>query len=209
MWSGCAASTTKRPKSLPLDSPPDWHFCHHAPTSYGGILVAEPIPTSLSAILLAIQTRLVEVLSWPEERIVLDARDDPDAEAVQPQADAFLRIRTEARTPVGETVDARGRKHPHMRARISVTLRTRCDLDKVNSDQIALTHASRGHFAAEHKVWDALIVFQPEDDAGNWLVFEPIKPGPATSPRKPPKGWMGSQIEFNLGFILDLTQSYQ
>lgn len=171
--------------------------------------MASPIPTTLAVILPKIQARVMSVLSFPAERVVIDARTDPDAEEVQPQADQYVRIKVESRTPIDTSVEARGRIYPDMMARVSCTLRSRYDVDTVNSDQLALTAASTGHLVREHQLWDALIVFQPEDASGNWLVREPIKPGPATAPRKPPKEWMQSVLEFSIIFILDLDQSYQ
>lgn len=178
--------------------------------------MAEPVATDFDAILHAIQARLMAVLDWPEARVLIDARSDEDADAAIPVADQYLRLKLASCTPDAASVEARGRKYPNATARVQVILRTRIDTDKVNSDDQFLTHRaaepterSRGHLVAWGRVWDALLCFQPEDDDGNWLVFEPIKPAEASGPRKPPKGWGQSVLGFTVGFILDLDQGYQ
>lgn len=171
--------------------------------------MASPTPTTLDLVLASLQTRLVTVLEIPAERVVIDARNDPDAEEVVVQADQYVRIRVEQRSLDTHSVEARGRNYPDLNARISVVGRTRYDVDAVNSDQSILTDTSRGHLRLEHLLWDALLCFQPVDAQNNWLVREPVKPGAATAPRKPPKGWMSSTLEFNVVIILDLDRDYQ
>jgi hypothetical protein len=170
--------------------------------------MASPIPTKLPAVLRSVRARLVAVLGWPEARVIVDARGDADADSVTVQADRYVRLRVESRTP-DPNVEGRGRVYPDMHARISVTVRSRTDIDAANSDLVALTDESLGHLNHEEDVWDALYCFQPVDSSGNWLVRQPIVPAQATAPRKPPKGWMQSALEFGVIYILDLDQSYQ
>lgn len=168
------------------------------------------IPTDMATVLQAIQDRLVAWLEWPEVRVIIDARTDRDHEmAGPPQAEQYLRLQIKNRSLVQETVEARGRIQPFMKATISVVVRTRVNLDTVISDESALTVASRGHLPAEHLVWDALICFQPMDEEENWLVTEPIKPRGGNTPNKSPKDWMQSVIDFDITFPMDLTQTYQ
>ena len=171
--------------------------------------MSSPIPTTLDLVLASIQTRIMAVTEWPAERVLIDARADGEASEIIVQADQFVRIRVESRTPEQYTFEARGRINPELSVRISTVLLTRLDVDAINSDQTILTDTSRGHLRAEHLLWDALIIFQPMDVNENWLVREPIKPGSATAPRKPPKGWMSSTLEFTAVIILDLDQDYQ
>lgn len=168
------------------------------------------IPTELGTILLAVQARLMAVLGYPDERVIIDARTDRDHETTGPtQAEQYVRLQVKNRNLVAETVEARGRIYPHMKATISCVVRTRVNLDEASSDESALTVASRGHLPVEHKVWDALICFQPVDEDDNWLITEPIKPRGGTTPQKPPKTWMQSTIDFDITFALDLDQTYQ
>lgn len=171
--------------------------------------MASPIPTTFDLVLAAVQARLMAVLEWPEERVVIDARTDAEADEVTPVADQFVRLRLEVRRPDPHSPVGRGRVYPELHVDFACTLRTRYDVDAANSDQTILTDATRGHLRAEHDLWDALWCFQPADGEENWLVREPIQPGPATAPRRPPKGWMSSTLSWESVVILDLDQAYQ
>ena len=171
--------------------------------------MAVPIPTNLADILTSLQARLMDVLGWPEERVIIDMRDDHDADTITSQAEQYVRLKAGPRNPLGADVEARGRIQPRMSAQISVRLRTRVNLDKAQSDVTALTDASRGHLRVEAGVWDALLNFQPVDGDSNWLVSETVKPRLATAPQKPPAGWAQTTINFDVTFIMDLDQSYQ
>lgn len=168
------------------------------------------VPTSLGTVLLAIQAQLVEFLEWDESRVVIDARTDQGHDLAGPTTgEQYVRLQVKSRNPVSETVEARGRIYPHMKASISCVLRTRVNLDTAVSDVSALTVASRGHLPVEHTLWDALLCFQPVDSEGDWLVTEPIKPRGASQPIKPPKEWVQSTIDFEVTFAMDLDQDYQ
>lgn len=169
------------------------------------------VPTSLADVLLAIQARLVAWLAWDESRVLIDARSDHDHDLTGPTvADQYLRLAVKARTPDDASIEGRGRVYPLLRASLSCTLRTRILTDKTTADRDALTAAAaRGHLRVEELLWDALLLFHPEDADGNWLLSEPIKPRSGAGPTRPPKGWTQSVIDFQVSLLWKLTQTYQ
>lgn len=172
--------------------------------------------TDLNVILLAIQARLMASLSWPDERVIIDARNDNDHDKSAPtHGHQYIRLGVKARTLDMASVEGRGRVYPRCDAVVSVTLRTRCDLDPAVSDQIALTDPGteeipqRGHLPFEHDIVDSLLTFYPVDADSNWLCCEPLKVRNGSSPLKPPKGWAQSVWDVSVAFLLDLDQDYQ
>lgn len=174
--------------------------------------MATVIPTKLSTIVLALVARLVRSLSISASQVLVDAREDGDLEDLPTTAPQYLRVRVGQETPLkSESVDGIGRVEPRTQATIQVWLHTRLALDRPNEDLLALTKAHIGHLDGRHGLWDALLCFQPVDRDENWLVTEPIKPKPATRPRRSrkQKEWCVSGLEFSVTYAPDLDQTYQ
>lgn len=170
------------------------------------------VPTKLSTIVLNLKAYLKSKLSFSESQVLVDARDDSDADELPTIAPQYLRIRRKSLRPlVEESIDGIGRVNPRCLATLQVWLWTRIALDKPQEDLIWLTQASTGHLDGEQALWDALLCYQIVDGDSNWLVSEPLKPRPASVPRKSrkQKEWGRSGLEFDITFTMDLDQTYQ
>ena len=172
-----------------------------------------PIPTDLATILPVLRARLVDWVELPLERVGLLQRDDVPFHS---QADSYLFLRVEGGTFIMGDVEGAGRINTKERILFSITCRTRLALDEANVDYLWMvaTEESRGNAILRHKVLDAMMLFQPEDEDGNWLITEPIKPDRTLRPRKasgnnPNKEWGESTLWFVLTYHLDLDQDYQ
>jgi hypothetical protein len=166
--------------------------------------------TSMPAILAQIRGRLRTVLRFPQERVLPDARDDDESEGPT-KADQYVLIRVSPGRVVKASFVGTGRVASRMERDITVTLWTRLAADEQRSDAEWLSHPSIGHLQAEHKLWDALLGFQPVDDDGDWIVAAPIVPESVDAPKKARrrKGWGHSSVRFTVEFVLDLDQTYQ
>lgn len=171
--------------------------------------MAEPIRTNLATVLLAIRDELVFRLNWPEERVLL--LDPDEVELPLTQGDQFLCLWFDGESADGPIFEGAGRVDTREDVRLVVALYTRLAADERGSARAWLTGPALGHLAARHKILDALLCFQPEDEDENVLTFEPIHPAPLSKPHRDKKqtGWGESRLGFALGYLLDLDQSRQ
>jgi hypothetical protein len=147
------------------------------------------------------------VTGFPEERVVLLARADVPYHA---QADQYVRIWPRSQTTQGPIVQGAGRLDARVVRRVSVCLWTRLALDEADRDNSWLLHATLGHLDAEHKLFDALLGFHPEDADGNWLCYEDCRVVAAAEPSKDraEPEWGKSEVDVEVPYVLDLNQSY-
>lgn len=175
--------------------------------------------TELGPILLQLKIRLMDVLSWPAERVLLM---DPDQSAYHHQADQYLLLWPDSSSPDLPILEGAGRVDARASERIMVVLRTRLSLDEATSKQLWLTDATGlGHLHTRHLIWDALINFQVTDadteegddpDEANWLIVAPVTPAGGQRPRSgklDAKDWGETTQFFGLTYVLDLDQDYQ
>jgi hypothetical protein len=174
--------------------------------------MAQPIPTTFDVLMLNIQQRLVSVLGFPPERILLDLDEDAKERSPAIQADQYVRVLDGGGDSDREPQDARGRVAPVVKETLIVALFTRLAVDDVNTKLQWLTDPANGNLRTRDSLWDALFCFQPMDTAGNWLVVEPLK---VKNVRRPqdlgPKrpGWGRSGIEVEVKYQVLVNQAYQ
>ena len=176
-------------------------------------MTATVIPTSLPIILPKIKWRLVSVLDFPPERVLISARRDKDDEPHPTGANQYVRIRALGATPDaglwegGERIDL-----VHSR-QIKVTLYTRLNVDALNDDGAWATDPDLGHYQAEHQLFEALAGWFPSDANGNVytrLGFVPRMVDEATTVDRPASGfdgWGRSSVQFACEYVLDITTS--
>lgn len=164
--------------------------------------MAAPIKTRLDAIVLACQARLVEILRWPEERVLVADPDDVDP--VPTAVDGLCCLWPESASI--RHYEAAGRYRTAEDVRLVVAVYTRLAVDAKPSGRAWLTGAGRGHLIARHRVLDALVAFQPVDEESNWLCQQPIAPAPNSKPKRDRKtpGWGESRLTFQFVYDLDL-----
>lgn len=167
----------------------------------------QPAPTTLNVVLLALQAKLIAALTFPAERVLLLARD---GESHRPQADQYVSIRSRAQRWDRSRTGA-GRFDNRVRRRLTVTLSTRLLLDESSEDTDWMTHATLGHFVTEQALFDALEMWQPTNDDGDVLLFEPVHLEEATQAEKlrTDEGWGDAAYSFDACFVLDLDQTVQ
>lgn len=171
-------------------------------------MAATPIPTKLSTILKALKARLIAKMGFPQERVLisLQALNPP----FRSQAEQYCILFPSAGHFPEEIFEGSGRVETRTVRRTSAVLWTRSGLDEEDRDEIRLTDQSLGHLDFEHKMFDALIAFQPVDSQNNWLVYQPIKPQAISAPMKAQDIlWIASEFQFDVDYILQLDQSYQ
>lgn len=169
--------------------------------------MATVVRTSLPVILHFIRARLVEVLRFPEERVLILARDALPGDF---QATQYCWLRPRRQSPNLPVIYGAGRNDARMTRTLAVTLRTALSADESGQDAEWLTQEGLGHLQAEHALYDALLLFQPTDAHGNWLVYEPLHPREATGPERIiPCSWGESTLEFEVAYQLDLQTAYQ
>lgn len=166
--------------------------------------------TSFDVVLLAIQRRLMDVMAYPEERVLLDA-DDEGHEAPHPQqAEQYLRVKWGDSGFDQDVFEGAGRVVPIEQVQLNVEVWTRLALDDTNQMGIWLTEQTLGHALARHLVLKALAGFQPADTGGRWLVTEPMIPQGTVKPRRKRSGdgWGSSVVRFLVSYALDLGTDY-
>lgn len=164
--------------------------------------------TGMDVLLPLIQQRLMLVTTFPEERVIIDARDDEDD--LKSQADQYVLLRGGGGSP-GPDFQGAGRNSLVLNEEIVCILHTRLQTDEATSDAQFLTNRSLGHYVARGLIWSALAGFQPVDADGNWLVTEPIWPRTYSKPRKSKArpGWGSSSLAFNVQYSAKIDTSYQ
>lgn len=165
------------------------------------------VRSKLSTILLAIQARVMLKMAWPEERVGISKRVP-----IKPQAEQFVQIWPSSQTTHEPVRKGAGRIDTRVTRRVQVRLYTRLAVDTAGDDTHWLTDPlPLGHLDTEHALIDALELFAPEDAAGNWLLYEPMRLQPASEPEKDDAEpeWGSSLMEYDVSFVLDLDQAIQ
>lgn len=149
------------------------------------------------------------ITGFPIERVVIDARDDAEADETPTQAEQVIFLRVADGQLDAETVQNHGRTCTVERLVVSARLWTRLLTDEMNRDDERITDPSGGHLIIRNQIFDALNDFDPTDQAGNWLVSEVIKPRASTKPRRRKKhpGWAISDLAFIVPYQQKLDQS--
>lgn len=168
--------------------------------------MAAQIRSGLRAILLSLTDYLADALKLGEGAVVLTARDEVPRLA----GDRDLVLRFKGETQRGRTHEGMGRVGAFRYRRLSVTARSRSEVDEAGSDRQHLLDALAGHVEFEDAAADALTAYFVEDHDGNLLAAEPLKVGPWSEPRADKKepGWLESTLEVEIGYLrnLDLTR---
>lgn len=175
--------------------------------------MATVIRSQIADILLAIQARIMSVLNFPAERVILDTLEGAEDREVHFEAEQYVYIRAES---YGNApgFDGMGRIWAPQRWRITCTLWTRSGLDEPPGAGVFLTAASVGHLRLMHQFLDALLGYQPTDtgdDTGNWLVQQPMQSTSGTGPRRARTDatWGRSSMAFEVVYAPSVDQSYQ
>ena len=138
--------------------------------------MASVIRSNMRTILPEIRSRL---LSWPttalhfgEYRAFLVAQ----SKTVPIQADKVLLIRPLDFTVQRGWADGAGRMATRIDRRISLTVRTRLNIDMDGGADVEwLTNLDYGHLALEEAIPDALEEYFPRNASGDHLTLEPIR----------------------------------
>lgn len=168
--------------------------------------MATQVATTPDVLLLAVQTQVIAFTGLPNERVVIDAReDDEDVEIAQ--AEQYVVLRVETGLIVADNTVSAGRFCVIERLNFSATLWTRLVLDESTRGDLLMTSASLGHLKQRANLYDALIDFLPTDSSSNALASEPIKPARSGRPRRPRNraGWARSALDFVMPYQLLLT----
>jgi hypothetical protein len=173
--------------------------------------MATVIPTRLHHILPLIQRRLMDVFQWPQERVIISARQEGDTEERPMGAQPYLRMRAMGATPNSGYWEGMERISEVQTRRLKVTLYTPLTVDTVVADDRWTIDPSLGHYANEHKLFAALHGFCPTDSQGNQLTQLPLTPqltDEALKPRgKELDGWGKSSVNVDIAYVLDLHKS--
>ena len=96
-----------------------------------------------------------------------------------------------------------------VRRAVQVLIRTRLQLDKVNEFSDWLTNATLGHLQLEDSIFDALDDFKVLNSSSDQVVFESLLVTGIAAPRmvRAQKGWGGSIINVEVGYVRSVTQS--
>jgi hypothetical protein len=172
--------------------------------------VASQIPTTPDILMLNLQSQVMTWLSFPAERVLIDARDDGD-DTLQTQAEQVVILRVEDGAIQMDTQFHGGRFCVVERLTFTATLLTRVNLDAAPRDDILITDPNRGHLVTRHKLYDALLCYLPLDASGNMLGSEPVKAARSQRPRRYKRtvkpGWAHSALFFTVPYQLALTQT--
>lgn len=170
--------------------------------------MATVLPTSLPVILPLIQQRIMAVLQFPQERVLISCRPE-DTDEPHIQATQYVRMRALGATPNQADWEGMERVATVHSRKLRVTLFTRLNLDDVNTDQVWATESQigLGHYVAEHQLFNALYAFFPTDRNGNSLVWYGLNPAPVSETSKNAKkndGWGRSSVECDIVYVLAL-----
>ncbi len=168
------------------------------------------VPTNLGAILLAIQAQVMASMSFPQERVILWAREE---ESWHPQGDQVVRIRPRMQLPEGTLIGSGrvGQTLWRTTRTINVCLWCRWNVDQFDNDQTWLTDTTNGFCAMETALVNALFNFHGTDSGGgSGILFEPLKMGPVASPSKPrtEPDWGKSEADFECTYLMSLATNY-
>jgi hypothetical protein len=162
-------------------------------------------PTTFAACLLAIQARAMAVLGFPQERVILWARDE---ESWHPQGDQIVRIRPRQQLPT-PTVVGGGRPAGKVTRTVNVCLWSRYNVDSWDNDQAWLTDPTNGFLAFELAVMNALFHYHAPDPNGSGMLFEPLKPVVAAQPSKnrAEADWGTSECDFDVTYVIQFANA--
>lgn len=172
--------------------------------------MAQPIRSTIPALLLNLQAVLMADLGLGQERVIIDTEND-ETDDTHYQAEQVVFIRKGSQTPERGHVGL-GRVWAAERVRMAFTLYTRCALDDPPGFQVGLTDPILGHEVWTFRMRDVLSSWQPTDAAGNWLVQEPLIPAGGTGPTSRMKAdwtWARSTLWYIMIYAPALDQAYQ
>lgn len=172
--------------------------------------MATILPTRLHLLLPMIQQRLMDVLGFPAERVLISCRQEEDGED-HPQGLQYVRMRALGASPDMPVWEGAERVCPEHTRKLRVTLYTRLNTDPLGDDGVWATDPSLGHYAAEHLLYEALYAWFPTDTSGNAFTFEGLRPAPVQETRKDRAnrsfdGWGRSSVECDIRYVLDITK---
>lgn len=165
------------------------------------------VRAKLSQILPVMQQRLMAVLGFPKERVKLSCRRNTPHPHEQ-----YVVVRPRSHITHQVYRHGGGRADTRVTRRVAVELWTRLALDETGDSEQWLLDASLGHLDREHQIFDALENFQPLNAQGDWLVYQPLKLYPTSDPdlEEPDEPeWGRSVQEYDVSYVLDLSQDYQ
>lgn len=169
--------------------------------------MAEQIPTSMDLIVATLRARVGLVVNLPPERVIVVQRSRLEQEA---QADQYVMLQVGGGSFDEPNYRGGGRFNTQLKRKCKATLRTRLATDEPTQDNLWLSDRALGHLAAEHRLFDALAGWTPEDAQGNALTFEPIRPVAVETPLREAKNknkaldWGQSAFEFEVSYQLRL-----
>ncbi len=176
--------------------------------------MVQPIQTWFDDILVSIQKWLITTLQFEPDQVLLRMEEQSWEDESPPGADQYLILllgRFDTNQPM---VIGGGRYTPYLSRKLTILIRSRSLVDS-SLDQkehlLGLTDITLGHLELERRVLDALLVFAPEDEVGNWLVTWPIEIRGASSPEKgrTNKEWATTTFETNLPMQARVDQTRQ
>lgn len=166
-------------------------------------------PTTIRAIAAAIKGRLIEYAALDADQIIITTLAPEKVPTLASAFDVIFQLRGES--PDVKMIDGAARR-VNLRCRdVSLSIRSRLQLDTIGSEETHLLDAGEGHTAYEDAVCDALETWQPTDSAGNALVVEVLRLGRLSEARQLPKAeeWLISTWEMNsLKYVRNLTQDF-
>lgn len=123
--------------------------------------------------------------------------------------DNDLVVQVSAPTPDTDSVTGAGRVDTRLTRTVTVSVRTRCELDEASADPVRLLDLNIGHYALEEKVIDALQVAFVSLAADDLLV-QPARmstgAGAAPAPVFHSSNWTVSALPFEIVYESKLTQ---
>jgi hypothetical protein len=162
-----------------------------------------PVRTNLATILPLILARLQSVTGLPDERCFISQQPEMPFDGMAP---SYVWLRAEHATPKLEIVEGAGRYHCRFEQTISVTVRTRNELDRKARDGVWMAD----HAALVHQVWNSLVTFWPADEQNNLYADAPLWPAKGDPPKKDKTqtAWGVSTLWFAFLYTLELDDPF-
>jgi hypothetical protein len=130
------------------------------------------VPSSYEDVLLAIETQLVSSLGLDPSQVVFR---DEDTDDFEPAGDLALTI-IPGKLPLDLAAFAGGgNTWPLFRGQTKVVIWLRLDLDQEGWAKTLLTDKAAGILALFRRVFKALSLFDPKNDAGDYILSEPMR----------------------------------
>ena len=165
------------------------------------------IRAGLTIVLSAVKAQLVSYLPITPGQVLILARRRQEAPHLTGDQDLLLKVGPffPANPGISDRIDCR------VRQRLTVVVRTRWETDEADRDDTWLLDPNVGNRVLVEDVLDALQKFEPADQNGNALVYEPMKFVAGGEPGKDPDQgeWGEDDITFELPLTLPLKQSWQ